>query len=318
MTDFIRAKDIFPEALLAATILIGASLLLAQAGPSPNPNAPAADASADVPKYDVSTIKPAASSEPHMMMAITPDGVSIKNIPIQMVLRDAFNVEDDRIVGAPAWVRTNHYNVEAKVAPEDAPKLEKLKLDQRQSMMLPLLVERLSLKYHHETRELPMYSLVVAKGGPKMKASESQDPPSAGPPGSPDKLDPAAPPPRRSMRMMGRGHIEAEGTNMQVLAHILSQQLGRSVTDKTGLTGNYDYTLQWTPDDAPPPMGSGGGPGGPGGGPAGGPPHNDSGSDAVGPSLFTAVQEQLGLKLESGKGTVDVIVIDHIDPPSEN
>ena len=109
--------------------------------------------------------------------------------------------------------------------------------------------------------------------------------------------------------MMGRGNIESEGTNTQMLARVLSGQLGRTVTDKTGLTGNYDFTLQWTPDDATPPMP---------GGADGGPPHNETGTDAVGPSLFTALQEQLGLKLESTKGMADVIVIDHIDAPSEN
>jgi uncharacterized protein (TIGR03435 family) len=111
------------------------------------------------------------------------------------------------------------------------------------------------------------------------------------------------------MRLMGRGHFEAEGGNTQMLARVLSQQLGRTVVDKTGLTGAYDYTLQWTPDDASPP--------GPGGA-DGGPPRNENQTDAAGPSLFTAVQEQLGLKLQSEKGPADVIVIDHIDLPSEN
>ena len=97
---------------------------------------------------------------------------------------------------------------------------------------------------------------------------------------------------------------------MQGLARVLSMQLGRSVVDQTGLTGNYDYSLNWTPDNAPPPM--------PGGGPEGGPSRSDNAGDAAGPSLFTAMQEQLGLKLEATKGMVDVIVIDHIDAPSEN
>jgi uncharacterized protein (TIGR03435 family) len=111
------------------------------------------------------------------------------------------------------------------------------------------------------------------------------------------------------LRLMGPGHLEAEGGNTEMLARVLSQQLGRTVVDKTGLTGTYDYALQWTPDDAPPSA--------PGGADSG-PPHNEGGTDAAGPSLFTAVQEQLGLKLESAKGQADVIVIDHIDLPSEN
>ena len=248
------------------------------------------------------------------MMMFTPDGISISGVPLQMIVRDAFHVEEDRILGAPGWVKTNRYDIQAKVAPEDAPKLEKLKMEQRQAMLLPLLVERFNLKYHHETRELPSYSLMVAKGGPKLKPSAVPDPPpSSNPPdaaGTPRPGDgPGNNPPRRMLRFMGRGHLEAEGGNTEMLARVLSQQLGRTVVDKTGLTGTYDYTLQWTPDDAPPSAP---------GGADGGPPHNEGGTDAAGPSLFTAVQEQLGLKLESAKGQADVIVIDHIDLPSEN
>ena len=102
--------------------------------------------------------------------------------------------------------------------------------------------------------------------------------------------------------------VQADGVTLEFLAQVLSRQIGRTVIDKTGLTGNYDYTLEWTPDDAGPPA--------PGAEAA--LPRNDGGSDAVGPSIFTALQEQLGLKLESSKGPVDVIVIDHIDLPSEN
>ena len=245
------------------------------------------------------------------MFQFVPGGITLTGVPIQMLLTEAFHVEDDHILGAPAWVKTNRYDVQAKVAPDDAPRLDKLTFDQRRSMLVPLLVERFNLKYHHETRELSGYTLVVAKGGPKMKLSEVQPPPpDAKPPEPGVDPKPGAPGPRRRMlRFMGRGHLEAEGSSTEMLARVLSQQLGRTVTDKTGLTGIYDYALQWTPDDAPPPMP---------GGADGGPPHNDSGTDAVGPSLFTALQEQLGLKLESSKGTADVIVIDHIDLPSEN
>jgi uncharacterized protein (TIGR03435 family) len=269
----------------------------------------------DVPKYEVATIKPSAgASEGRIMLMITPDGVSMTGVQVQMLLREAFRVEDDRIIGAPVWVKTNRYDVQAKVSPEDAPKLEKLKMEERHAMLVPLLVDRFNLKYHHETRELPTYSLVVAKGGPRLKPSAVPDPPPN--PKSPDAGTsphpgdtPANNPPRFMMRFMGRGHVEADGGNMQMLARVLSQQLGRTVVDKTGLTGTYDYALQWTPDDAPPP--------GPGGA-DGGPPRNEGGTEAAGPSLFTAVQEQLGLKLQSEKGPADVIVIDHIDLPSEN
>jgi uncharacterized protein (TIGR03435 family) len=108
---------------------------------------------------------------------------------------------------------------------------------------------------------------------------------------------------------MAPGNIRAHGGNVDFLSHVLSQTLGRTVVDKTGLTGSYDFSLTWTPDQSLRNAG---------GGPQGGPPEGDAAPDASGPSLFTALQEQLGLKLEPQKGAVDVIVIDHIDPPTEN
>jgi len=312
MIEIIRFRCVVRLLLSAALVSASPILLPAQGDAGAKP---ASDASPDLPKYDVATIKPTSASDGRRMFMFTPDGISLTGVPIQMLLTEAFHVEDDHIIGAPGWVKANRYDVQAKVSPEDAPKLDKLKFDERRSMLVPLLVERLNLKYHHETREMTSYALVVAKGGPKLKLSEVQPPPpDAKPPqpgANPKAGDPAPgqPPQRRMLRLMGRGHLEAEGSSTEMLARVLSQQLGRTVIDKTGLTGSYDYTLQWTPDDAAPPM--------PGGG-EGGPPHNESATDAVGPSLLTAVQEQLGLKLESIKGPADVIVIDHIDLPSEN
>jgi uncharacterized protein (TIGR03435 family) len=289
-------------ALLAIALPVGFGMLHAMQAPAEGKpdSAEQHDVSPDVPRFDVSTVKPAASSEMMSRFMLTPDGISLQGVPIQMLLREAFQFQDDRIVGAPGWVKTNRYDVEAKVSPEDAPKLEKLKIDERRSMFLPLLVDRFHLKYHHETRDLPSYSLMIAKGGPKLKESSQQTPPAKD-----GESKNSAP---RGRMMMDRGRLQAEGTTLQFLAQALSRQLGRTVVDKTGLAGNYDYILQWTPDDAPPP----------GPGPGGGPPNTDAGADPVGPSIFTALQEQLGLKLESAKGPVDVIVIDHMDLPTEN
>jgi uncharacterized protein (TIGR03435 family) len=313
MIEIIRNMRTVFAPFAAVAILSGPLCAFAQGDSSAKPSSiAAADASPDLPKFDVATIKPTSDNQGMRSFMFTPDGVSITGIPVQMLLTEAFHVEDDHIIGAPGWVKTNRYDVQAKVSPDDAPKLDKLKFDERRSMLLPLLVERFNLKYHHETREMNGYALVVAKGGPKMKLSEAQPlPPDTKPPDPNAKPgDPGAPRPqqRRMMRFEGRGQLTAEGSDTQMLARVLSQQLGRTVTDKTGLPGNYDYTLQWTPDDAPPPAP----------GANGGPPRSDNGSDAVGPSLFTAVQEQLGLKLESTRSTADVIVIDHIDLPSEN
>jgi bla regulator protein blaR1 len=285
--------------VLAASVTLGAVHLAAQSagGASAAPAQPP-DAAADVPRFEVAAVKPNKSGDMRTMLMFKPDGVSMTGVPVQLMLRIAFGVEDDHIIGAPGWVKTDRYDIEAKVSAEDAPKLDKLKRDQRNAMLQPLLADRFGLKFHHETRELPVYALVVAKGGPKLKESK---PETAGTDGTP----------ARHMTMInGRGSIEGQGSTMDNLAHVLSPTVGRTIVDKTGLTGNYDYTLHWTPDDAPPPMA---------GGPDGArPPGENAPADTSGPSLLTAIQEQLGLKLESEKGPVDVIVIDHIDKPSEN
>ena len=151
-----------------------------------------------------------------------------------------------------------------------------------------------------------MYALVVAKGGPKLTESKVEaDPKNAGK-GAPHKM------------MMGPGRVSGEGSTVEFLASSLSHQVGRTIVDKTGLSGHYDFNLTWTPDQG----GGGGdrpggmmaGPGGPGGMPPGG-GASDPGSGA---SLFTAIQEQLGLKLEPQKSMVDVVVVDHLEKPSEN
>jgi uncharacterized protein (TIGR03435 family) len=224
-----------------------------------------------------------------MQFLFSQDGLSLRNTVVQTMLREAFNVNDDRIIGAPGWVKTDRFDVEAKVSGADAPKLDGMKIDQRRMMLQPLLAERFNLKYHHETRELPVYSLVIAKGGLKLK-------PTTVPEGEK----------RSGVRMNGPGDFEGTNDKVEFIGHVLSEQpeLGHTIVDKTGLTGSYDFHLQWTPLQAAP-IG----------------PDNSAGASAPDtnkPGLFTALQEQLGLKLELQKSPVDVIVIDHIDPPSPN
>jgi uncharacterized protein (TIGR03435 family) len=241
------------------------------------------------------------------MIQFTADGVKITNVPLWSIVREAFGLNDDHLFGGPGWSKTTNLDLEAKVAPEDAIKLKGIKIEQRRLMLVALLEERFGLKYHHETRDLPMYELVVAKGGAKMQASKPDPPdPGDGPPqaqGQPPKVG------RHMMMMNGRGHVESIGNDMPVLARVLSSQLGRTVVDKTGLKGEYDYKLDWTPDDAASVMTKGGNP-------AGG--ENAAAQDAGGPSLFTALEEELGLKLVSTKGSADVIVIDQLLQPTGN
>jgi uncharacterized protein (TIGR03435 family) len=241
------------------------------------------------------------------MFNVSPDGIRITNVPLRTIVREAFGIEDDRLFGGPAWSKTSMFDIEARVAPEDAPKLKGLNFERRRQMMVSLLEERFGLKYHHETRDLPEYELVVDKGGNKMQASK---PDPAGPDPGPDPGPGPAPSPGRHMLMMhGRGHIESMGTGMPGLAGLLSGQLGRTVVDKTGLSGDFDYKLDWTPDDTASAITKSGNPL---------PGDNATSQDAGGPSLFTALEEQLGLKLESTKGPVDVIVIDRLEQPTAN
>jgi uncharacterized protein (TIGR03435 family) len=247
------------------------------------------DAPADLPKFDVATIKPNKASDNRFRFLLSDGGLSLGGIPVQMMLREAFHVNDDRILGAPSWAKTDRFDVEAKVADADRPKLDSLSPEQRTTMILPLLQDRLNLKYHHETREMSVYNVVVAKGGLKLKETTIQ----------PNEK-------RGGVRMNGPGDFEGINVKIAFLCHVLSEQpeLAHTIIDKTGLTGNYDFHLQWTPIQ-PNPMG----------------PDNGASApapDTNKPGLFTALQEQLGLKLEPQKGPVDVIVIDHIDMPSAN
>lgn len=273
--------------------------------------AQASSLAAALPAYDVSTVKPSKPDQMNSMLLFTPGGMSIAGVPLPMIIREAFGVEDDHVLGMPAWAKSIRYDIEAKVAPDDAPKLKDLTMDQRRSMLVPLLEDRFHLRFHHETRDLPVYELLVAKGGVKMQATKPADdaapgPPPGPPPGPGQPLRPGS----HMLMMRGPGHIESTGTGMEFLAHVLSRQLGRTVVDKTELTGDYEFKLEWTPDDAVPAMTGAGG--------AQPAANSASTPETSGPSLFTAVKEQLGLKLEATKGSADVIVIDQIEQPTPN
>jgi uncharacterized protein (TIGR03435 family) len=305
--------------LLLACALASASVALSQPPPpppfpppppgTPCPAPPPAAAPGApplaVPAFDIISVKPDSTNGGMMRTMFTGDGLSMTNLPVHMLLTQAYQLNDDRILGEPAWTRTDRFDVEAKVAGADVDTLKKLPFDQRRSMVLQILTDRFKMTAHHETRELPVYTLVIAKGGTKLKDVSDAKP-------TPDN-----PCPRSGSRMMMQpGKVTVTSGQIQTFMQILSQQLGRTIVDKTGLTGSYDFTLQWTPDNGPggpPPPGAATGPAGP----AGALPSPQL-PDPSGASIFTAIQEQLGLKLEPTKAPVDVIVIDHIEKPTEN
>jgi uncharacterized protein (TIGR03435 family) len=214
---------------------------------------------------------------------------------------------NSQLVGAPSWIDTDHFDVEAKAGGDQAA----IPSDQIQLMLQSLLEDRFQLKVHWEMREIPVYNLLVAKDGPKVKLSPDQTATGTG--GPAPSPDPATPPPRGTMRVFGKPSpsspatlvtMSATAIPMSTLLNMLPAYVGRPVIDKVDLKGLYDLRLEFVPEalsvapagQAAPPVPL----------------------DPVGPSIFTALEEQLGLKLESAKGPVEVLVIDSVSKPSEN
>jgi uncharacterized protein (TIGR03435 family) len=246
-----------------------------------------------------------------MMMSFNRGRLTFSGVPIRLVISRAYDIKDFQISGGPSWIESERYDIDAKADEATAEELQKLPAEQAAKqmglMLQSLLADRFQLRVSHATKELPIYALVVAKNGPKLHEAKAGDTYPNGLKG-PDGRAAG----QGGLMRMRPGQVIGQGRPLASLAEVLSQQLGRNVLDQTGLQGNYDFTLEWTPDPTPAgmmPMGPP--PGGPGG-------DNAPPPEANGPSIFTAIQEQLGLKLEPTKGPVDVIVIDHIEKPSEN
>jgi len=249
-------------------------------------------AAANMPKfeYDVATIKPGkdpagAWTPPHY------EGDTLRgvNVSLLYVVKFAFGIyEDFRIVGAPKWLDSTTYDITAKIDAPTMDALKKLPKDEQkralEQMLQILLAERFQFAAHRETKELPVYFLVVGKNGPKLTEAKPD-------PNKPDNAYWGGPGIRGGIVTTTAHNMTTEG-----LANYLNGPMSRTVLDKTGLTGKYEFTLSYTPDTSsePPP----------------------GGTNA--PFIVTALQEQLGLKLEPGKGPVEIIVIDRIERPSGN
>jgi len=216
------------------------------------------------PSFDVASVKPNLSG--NGFMDTTPGRFIATGVPLRMLLREAYSLMDAQIVGGAGWINSDRWDVEGKVNADNQ------ETSHTREMVQSLIEDRFQLKFHHETRDLPVYELTVANGGTKMKLSANPNPPRG---------------------RMGRGNIEGTGWSVSNLIKFLSQTLDRPIVDKTNLKGLYDITLQWSPEL----------------GPAASPDQ---------PGVFTAIQEQLGLKLQAIKGPVEVFVIDSVLKPTEN
>jgi uncharacterized protein (TIGR03435 family) len=267
----------------------------------------AGSAASGAPGFEVASIKAHKSTGTMEMSRLfyTPSGLTATNVTLQTLIRDVYRVQESQISGAPNWLNSEKYDVDARMEKSAADELRKLdpmqSLPERQRMLQALLADRLKLTLHRETKELPVYALAIAENGPKIQEAKPGDAYTNGiqgpdgRPGGPGNI------------RMGRGMLTGQALSMADFVRALSEQLGRPVLDKTGLTGKYDLALQWTPSEGELPMLSRteGTPSAPNFAPPGS-------------AIFTAIQDQLGLELESQDSPVETLVIDHVEKPSEN
>ena len=283
--------------ILCAAILSVCAIVprgaLAQAQP--------AAASALKLEFDAATIKP-AGDRPHgwIGMQTHPDGVEFAFQTLPQMLCEAYGYTinfEGQVTGVPAWATTQKYDISAKMSPEDAADFQKLskedKAKRMQAMMQSLLTERFHLVLHKGSKDIPVYELVVAKGGIKMKDAATDPDPALkrGDDGKPV-----------TQLHWGRNTTAMQAQPMSSLANILSIPaafVGRPVIDKTGLTGTYDFTFDWSIYSASAAAATDG---------------PDAGSV---PTVFTAVSE-LGLKLQPAMGSEETLVIDHAERPTED
>jgi len=274
-------------------------------------------ATGPLPSFDVATIKPSTDGK-SVPSITTPTESRTMNVTARNLIEQAYQIPwtsglNERVLGGPAWIDSDHFDVEARIDESMAATFSNLSHDQQKDqtslMMQALLADRFKLKVHFETRQLPIYALAVAKGGPRLAAAKEL--PSAA---ERDDQQRAGTISSLSAQNLRKGVLvqyqgqEAEMTareaTLDQLVHWLagySEIGGRTVVNQTGLTGMYDFTLRWTRERLTT-------------------PNQESAptSEPEAPALFTSLPEQLGLRLIPTKGPVEVLVIDHIERPSEN
>jgi uncharacterized protein (TIGR03435 family) len=257
--------------------------------------------------FEIASIKP-GSPDVRESLNTQPNGRFVAtSVTLRMLIGYAYSVRE--ISGGPNWIASDRWTIEAKAQddltfPAGPPEFGKP--TPLGVALQSLLAERFALKVHRETKDVPAYALIVDKAGLKLTAVDPPPQPTPGPPPAapppprpgPDGRLPANFMPRPGGIMAGPGVILASGVSMTQIANVLTGRVGRPVVDKTDLKGYFNLRLEFAPEPAP-------------GAPA-------AAGDPAGASIFTAIQEQLGLKLESTKVPMDEIVIDSVQRPSEN
>lgn len=250
--------------------------------PEPPPVIPPMAANAD-PSFEVATIKPSKPDTPGKMFRVQGRRFSTLNTTLSDIISFAYGTHPKQLVGAPAWVETDKWDIEAQPDGEGAPSDKQWKI-----MWQKLLADRYKLAFHRDKKELSVYVLSVSKTGQKLTKSAAD---AGGLPG---------------LWFQGLGKLNVRNATMQDFAGLMqSAVLDRPVLDQTGIEGRWDFQLNWTPDDSqfasfgikiPPPTDAANAP----------------------PALYTAIQEQIGLKLDATKAPAEVFVVDKVEKPSEN
>lgn len=234
--------------------------------------------------FEVATIKPVppdTKSGRYIIMQ-GKDRFVAKHYTLKLMIAAAYDVSPKAISGGPAWMDSDHFDIAALTPGTDRPSR-----DEQMAMLRNLIVERFQLTTHREQKELSIYQLEIARGGPKLQASAEA---------------PSEPAALISTVYPDRIHMPARNATMAEFASILQRAvLDRPVVDKTGLTGRYDFDLDWAPDET-----------------QFGGEIPTARSDAPSPPFFTAIEQQIGLRIEATKGPVMALVVDSAQPPTAN
>ena len=244
-----------------------------------------------LPVYDVVSIHPHSALDNNISFNTRPGNFAAINATLKQLISFAWGIREDLISGLPGWADTAHFDVTAKVSDFDPAAFKNLTREQHEAMLRPILTDRFHVKVHTEIKTLGVFNLVLTRDGPKFQKSPppTNDPDHPTPPGQPG----------RGGISINNDDLTATAVPLSMFSEVLSGQLNHTVIDKTGLTGDYDLKLKWTPDEDS---------------------HNtsDNGAGDRPPDLFTALQEQLGLKLDSAKGPVETLIVDHVEQPTPN
>lgn len=245
--------------------------------------------------FDVASIRPSDPNARGWRMNFTVDGFIAQRITLHQLIQEAYSAyEEGRILGGPSWLDQDHFDILARLDPAEVPAFKDLTLSQRREMLRALLAERFQLTIHPEQRTFPAFALRIAKGGLKLQKSQE-----------PENLFNGVKGYDAHITRSRRGLLEGKNFSMHDLAQDLQYPAQRYVVDETGLNGRYDFLLQWTPLDA-----------------SGNPIETGNGtvdsSEKSYPFFFQALEQELGLKLEPTKTSVEVYVIDRAERPSSN